>query len=443
MLKLDALRHISVVDTPGTNSVVKIHEIVTREYLPKADLVLYVFSAADGPYRDSQWEFLAQILEWQRHVVFMLQKKDLISRETLRKYEDDVRAEARKRGISNPVVFSVSAKQEKEGSSESGFQEFCGFVRQAVENGEVARAKFEGTRDTAKNAVGKAVDSLCKQEAAVADDLAFYKRLSEAVAVRRKRADELQGLLIESVLRAYDHLIFELKSEFKAGLEVGTLIRRSIPVLRDQTVEEWIKNLEQKFRTKVEQQFASDAERLAGQIESEVKSTVEYLKSEIQGRKPRPTNPDPFAEEVCARLTKFEISKLFEAEKSLGGITAALQGSTGLGVLGIVLLASTHLVFLDITGGVLTAAATALAAGALFLKRAPIIKDFERRIDNSRKDVREQCAQKISNIFETVFLKLRSPISEAAQSLEADVNKITDLIARGRGICKRIDSLNS
>jgi len=45
---VDLLREINIVDTPGTNAVRREHEALTREFVPRSDLVLFVTSVALG-----------------------------------------------------------------------------------------------------------------------------------------------------------------------------------------------------------------------------------------------------------------------------------------------------------------------------------------------------------------------------------------------------------
>ena len=44
------LNDITVVDTPGTNAIIREHEALTKKFVPRADIVLFVTSA-DRPYR--------------------------------------------------------------------------------------------------------------------------------------------------------------------------------------------------------------------------------------------------------------------------------------------------------------------------------------------------------------------------------------------------------
>ena len=53
------------------------HEALTRDFLPRADLVLFV-SSADRPYTESERAFLAAIREWGKKVVLVLNKADLL-----------------------------------------------------------------------------------------------------------------------------------------------------------------------------------------------------------------------------------------------------------------------------------------------------------------------------------------------------------------------------
>lgn len=54
------LRDVNVVDTPGTNVILERQQRLTEEYVPRADLVLFVMSA-DRPFTESEVDFLKYI----------------------------------------------------------------------------------------------------------------------------------------------------------------------------------------------------------------------------------------------------------------------------------------------------------------------------------------------------------------------------------------------
>ena len=78
-LPADLLESISFVDTPGTNAVITEHEVLTRWFLPRADMVLFL-SSADRPFSESENKFLQSIRDWGKKTVLILNKIDLLEK---------------------------------------------------------------------------------------------------------------------------------------------------------------------------------------------------------------------------------------------------------------------------------------------------------------------------------------------------------------------------
>jgi small GTP-binding protein len=74
---VDLLLDINIVDTPGTNAIHREHEAITREFVPRSDMVLFVTSA-DRPFTESERAFLQGIREWGKKVVVVLNKIDIL-----------------------------------------------------------------------------------------------------------------------------------------------------------------------------------------------------------------------------------------------------------------------------------------------------------------------------------------------------------------------------
>jgi small GTP-binding protein len=72
---LDVLRDLEIVDTPGTNSLERMEEAITRGFVPRADLVLFVTSLLQ-PLTASEMDFLSHIREWGKKVVFVVNGVD-------------------------------------------------------------------------------------------------------------------------------------------------------------------------------------------------------------------------------------------------------------------------------------------------------------------------------------------------------------------------------
>ena len=61
-LPISWLTEISIVDTPGTNAIIRDHEKITAKFVPQSDLVLFITSA-DRPFTESERIFLESIQE--------------------------------------------------------------------------------------------------------------------------------------------------------------------------------------------------------------------------------------------------------------------------------------------------------------------------------------------------------------------------------------------
>lgn len=73
------LQNFHIVDTPGVNSIATGHEIVTEQYLPRADAVLFVLPITN-PWGAKCWEFLRRIhTELEKRIIIVLQQIDLRS----------------------------------------------------------------------------------------------------------------------------------------------------------------------------------------------------------------------------------------------------------------------------------------------------------------------------------------------------------------------------
>ncbi|MFQ5595522.1 MAG: dynamin family protein, partial [Anaerolineae bacterium] len=75
------LREINIVDTPGTNAVLRQHEAIARDFVPRSDLVVFVTSA-DRPFTESERAFLEHIRDWGKKIVVVINKIDILETES-------------------------------------------------------------------------------------------------------------------------------------------------------------------------------------------------------------------------------------------------------------------------------------------------------------------------------------------------------------------------
>jgi small GTP-binding protein len=105
------LREMSIVDTPGTNAVMRGHEALTRDFVPRSDLVLFVTSA-DRPFTESERAFLETIRDWGKKVLVAVNKTDILDKPAdVDKVVEFVRDKLRELLGLRPEVFAVSARR--------------------------------------------------------------------------------------------------------------------------------------------------------------------------------------------------------------------------------------------------------------------------------------------------------------------------------------------
>ena len=444
------LRDITIVDTPGTNSIIRNHQTITENYIPKSDLVVFVFPAKN-PHTATAWDLLSLVRkDWHRKTVFVLQQADLASQRELSVNQESVRQYAHERNVQNPVLFTLSAKRELEGASDSGFAEFREFLRSAVESGEVWRMKVEGSRDTVRKIAGDLLAKLSNEKAALVEDRAFYQDLLARVEGRREKAQSLRRLVVDSLGLSYDRLASRLEDDFREGLEVGTILRRSIPFLRDKDVKTWIRETQEKFEKTAKEEIEAESSRVSKDLSDEMKAMLDDLgaaiahRQERQQKGGRPVASDriDILERLRNQLRDLRISDIVDEKgiqgSDLGKLTLA---GGGIAALGAVIAMATHLIAFDITGGILAAVGAGLVAVTLLWRRSAIMNDFSQKMKKSRDEFRARLDQEITQIFERLFLEIRHDLNEPLSRIDEEAARIESLAEEARLLSVSAESL--
>ena len=103
------LREVAIVDTPGTNAIIRHHEELSRGFVPRSDLVIFVTSA-DRPLTESERGYLELVRDWGKKILLVVNKADLLGEEAkveqVRRFvEEGLRSAL---GLSPPIFFVSS-----------------------------------------------------------------------------------------------------------------------------------------------------------------------------------------------------------------------------------------------------------------------------------------------------------------------------------------------
>uniref|UniRef100_UPI00345E5D4C hypothetical protein n=1 Tax=Syntrophus sp. (in: bacteria) TaxID=48412 RepID=UPI00345E5D4C len=363
---------------------------------------------------------------------------------------DRVRQYARERNVQNPILFTVSAKREMEGASDSGFAEFREYLCNTVESGEVWSMKLEVSRDTVRKIAGDLLAKLRTEEASIAEDKAFYQDLLARVDGRREKALSLRRLVVDSLGVSYDRLASGLEEDFRQGLEIGTILRRSIPFLRDKDVKTWINETRETFERTAEKEIEAESSRISKDLSDEMKTMLDDLTTAIEHRRegqqkagyPAAADRMEILERLRHQLQDLRISDIV-TEKGVQGSELGKLTLTGGGIaaIGAVIAMATHLIAFDITGGILTALGTGLVAATLLWKRSALMNEFSEKMTTSRNEFRERLDREISSMFERLFLEIQYDLKEPLSRLDEKTSRIGSLIEEARRIRDAADLL--
>ena len=106
----DSSARSHIVDTPGTNAIIREHERLTTDFVPRADLVLFVTSA-DRPFTETERAFLETIRGWGKKIVIVVNKIDIFERPSRARRGVTFVGDASQRLLGmTPAILPVSAR---------------------------------------------------------------------------------------------------------------------------------------------------------------------------------------------------------------------------------------------------------------------------------------------------------------------------------------------
>jgi small GTP-binding protein len=195
----EVLREINIVDTPGTNAIIRRHEELTRNFVPRSDLVLFVTSA-DRPFTESERGFLQQIREWGKKIVFIVNKIDILARPEER---DEVIRYVGENATSllgeSPRIFAVSSRQAieareaagSEGTSEeredlweaSGFGDVEDYLLNTLDQEERVRLKLLNPLNVGLRLASKYKDATFERLKLLAQDVEALQNIDQQLAL--------------------------------------------------------------------------------------------------------------------------------------------------------------------------------------------------------------------------------------------------------------------
>ncbi|MBN2548282.1 MAG: dynamin family protein [Anaerolineales bacterium] len=428
-LPVDWLAEISIVDTPGTNAIIRAHEAITSQFVPRSDLVLFITSA-DRPFTESERLFLERIRDWGKKVVIVINKIDILqSEEDLQQVQTFVAENARQLLGITPEIFPVSARQAlraKQGEpalwNESRFEALETFIRDTLDEKGRLKLKFLNPLGVGmhltENYLGvirSRLDLLQVDTDTLADVDAQMGLYSEDMQRDFKfRLSDMENILYEMEQRGQDYFdetfrlarVFDLLSKERIRTEFEQRVIGDVPQRIEHKVTElidWLVDSDLRQWKAVNDHLAerrkAHQERIVGDTGP---GSFRYDRErliEAVGRE---------AQRVVETYDRdFEAQSIAESAQAAVAASAALEvGAVGLGTL-VTILATTAAA--DVTGILLASVVAALGLIVIPARKRMAKAELRDKIAA----LREQLIHTLQTQFEKEIERSMSNINEA------------------------------
>ena len=443
---LELLRNVNIVDTPGTNSIMRWHDELTLNFVPKSDFVIFVISA-DRPLSDSEREFLEIIsIKWRRKVVFLLNKIDTKSPKDVETILAYLQRESAKVLGASPVILPVSVLQafqaKTTGDAEllnlSGFPDIEQYLYEALNEAERVRLKLQNPINTVHPICQAVQGELTRKLEIVGEDRRKLQQIDRQLGYTRDDLKEsysrfllkVENILLDLRNRAYDFVddflqlrnIWDITSKEKAQQQFNQfVVKDSSEQVEDVLTEaaDWLVKKSMKIwddtLESYRQQLTPDVYR--GKILGEIGGQFVYDRDKIyQG----------VIRDARNKIKTFDYQQ--ESQKILKTFQNAMIhfAATEVGALGLgaVLISVLSGLFLDITGFV--AATTIATAGLLILprKRRQAKEQFNLRINELIADIKNNVAREFDEYMETTLAQVKDTISPVDRFCRAEQDEL-------------------
>ncbi|WP_425145788.1 dynamin family protein [Deinococcus sp.] len=448
-LPLTALDGVALVDTPGTNAIIRQHQALTEGFLPRADLLLFLTSA-DRPFTESERLFLSLAARWGRSVVMVVNKADLLEtpaqREEVRSF---VEAGARAELNLTPPVYLVSARGEQRGG-DAGFRELRAALQARLGEVERTRLKLGSPLSAAAELLaGEERRASASRETLKAD----LDTLSSLEAQRLRHGETMQGEL-DGQLNRVGRLLgeFEARADkfIDGALRFGNIRQlinpRSVEThFREQAVGDLPQAIERQFATMIDRfveanlHFWEDVQAflIRRQPNQEIARTrFSYdrhaLIEGIAGSASR-----HIAEVTESQLTRQLAADTEEAMKGVVGLGA---GGVGVGVIGAVLGATLAADFTFIFSG--------LALGSLGLlilpaKRLQALRQLRLKVAELRTSLESIVRREYEREQERADARLRDAMSPFTRFIEGEQERLKGAGEQAASLRAELDGLKA
>lgn len=425
---VELLQHINIVDTPGTNAVIREHQAITEEFVPRSDMVLFITSA-DRPFTESERGFLSQIKEWGKKVVLVINKIDIFDSEADQtQVFDFVKENGTLLLGATPEIFPVSAKnalRAKQGQPQlwsiSGFESLEAYIHDTLDETSRLRLKFLNPLGVGDRLIGKYAQITANRLALLTEDAETLDNLERQLELYR------QDMIRDFKFRMSDieNLLYDMEKRGNAYFDETMRVARILDLLNKERVQRGFQQqvvadlpqaIEQKVLELIDWLVNSDLKQwqaVMDYLDKRKQAYEDLMIGDVGGnfRYDRERLVDSVGKSaqrvVSAYDTSLEAEKIANrAQMSVAETAAAEVGAIGLGAL-VTALATTAA--MDVTGILAASIVAALGFFVIPARRRAAKSEMSERLAS----LRIQLTNSLDTQFEKELNRSLQTINEA------------------------------
>jgi GTPase SAR1 family protein len=463
-LPIAFLHDFNVVDTPGTNTMVAAHQTITENFVPRADLALFVFSVAN-PWTQSAWDFLNLVQKkWLKNVVFVLQQADLREPAEIDIIQRHLQDTALQKLGFVPPIFAVSARKaliartnavDKEGLwKESGLGPLEEQIGLIVAESSARMLKLRSASQTARVMLDEMIGEVRESFNVVLRDEARLTRVDLFLYARKEQTlRQVAGLL-----RGVEQVCRESAAEGVPLLEEKLSFWRMWRIIwgRDHWQREFQMQIEGKLRRSIE----AEAEHAVHLLETDLRGLWPQLRDmidthladELRAQVPK-TMPDfarqrreliqsiqlALIERVSGKNIEEHLAKLFHETSTRLRVPIGVAAAGGL-VTAIAALSSAAVA--DVTG-VLAASAAVTGTVMAITQRKKILAAYQEHMASNCSSLVKSIEQQLAHAIELFYKEVSAAFQPLAAFCVAQRQTFEPLLRRAEEIQKTFEKFGA
>jgi small GTP-binding protein len=445
---LALLKELNIVDTPGTNAIIRHHERLTDEFVPRSDLVLFVTSA-DHPLTESERQFLERILAWGKKIVFALNKVDIFEDDSaLQEVRNFILTHATKILGDQPQLLPVSAKLAQRSVFEldtaertrlrslSRIDELERYITATLDDKTRLQLKFNNPLGVADRLIEQAGQDLSVQSESINEDKTTAASLETVITAYKRelqselppRLAEIENILYRLEQRGLDFFDATMRLTNVQNLMRGDKVRAEFEkqVLAD--VPRQIEEQVQRLIDWLVQKDLHEWQQVMSYLQRRRAQNLDHLVGEGYG--PRETRRRELIDTVGKSVQRIvntydrdkEARELAASVETAVAQTALLEaGAVGIGtLLSIVVLSSS----VDITGVLAASTMAVLGFFVIPYKRKQAKDRFKEKMQALRAKLVEALTKQFKDEREVVIARLWDGVAPYTRYVQGELERM-------------------